>query len=186
MTRTPHGTRRPRPRRRAGSKDLASWWVVGGLDDVDVLITVKHLVLAYDGASPARHALERAAELARPGDLVSVVNVMPDPGVSARVKPPSEQRNRQWRMLDEAQQLLAGRGIESRRVAAVGNVAREILGAAERAEADVIVVARHRGRVLHARRSVSWRIIRGASCDVLVVHDAPAEGGLHSPPLGVD
>jgi nucleotide-binding universal stress UspA family protein len=144
---------------------------------------VTHLLLAYDGARPARHALERAAELARPGDIVSIVNVMPDPGLSARVRVPAEERNRQWHLLDEAQQLLAGRGCESRRVAAVGDVAKEILGAADRADADLIVVARHRRPFLHVRGSITWRIVRDASCDVLVVHDAPAQTGVHTPPL---
>ena len=57
----------------------------------------------------------------------------------------------------------------------VGDVAAEILTAAERIGADVIVVARHRRHAPHLLSSVSGRIVRSASCDVLVVHEAAPE-----------
>lgn len=128
------------------------------------------MLVGYDGSTPARRALEHTADFARPGDRVAVVSVMPEPGVGARITPPSEARNRQWQLLQEAREFLASRGVEAETVALVGDAATEILAAAERWAADVIVVARHRGRTAHLHGSISGRIVRGATCDVLVVH----------------
>ena len=57
------------------------------------------------------------------GDAVNVVNVMPEPGVGARIEPPTDERNRQWRWLDEAQRLLVDCGIQARTMALVGDAA---------------------------------------------------------------
>ena len=96
----------------------------------------RHRLVAYDGSAPARVALRRAVEQTAPGDAVSVVNVMPEPGVSARVGPPRE-RQRQGELLHEAAEYLAGHGIEAQLIPAVGNAASEILAAAEQSGADV-------------------------------------------------
>jgi nucleotide-binding universal stress UspA family protein len=135
------------------------------------------MLVAYDGSAPARRALAHAAEFARPGDSLTVVNVMSEPGVGARIEPPTKERSRQRQLLDEAQRFMAERGIEAQTSAPVGDAAGEVLAAAEQIGADVIVVARHRGRAPHSHRSVSGRIVRAASCDVLVVHAADAEPG---------
>jgi hypothetical protein len=95
-------------------------------------MAVKRLLIAYDGSAPAQRALAHGAALARPDDAVSVINVMPEPGVGARIEPPAEARNRQWSLLGEAQRFLAGRGIDAATVSPVGDVATEILTAAER------------------------------------------------------
>ncbi len=142
------------------------------------------MLVAYDGSSEARRALERAAEVAAPGALVGVVNVMPEPGVSSRLGPWVEERARQALLLDEAAGFLAGRGIRARRFAAVGGAAAEILAAAARMDADLIVVARRRGRMAQLLGSVSGRVVRGARCDVLVVHDAGASGAAGAPGAG--
>ena len=136
---------------------------------------VKHLLIAYDGSAPARRALAHGADLAGPGDVVTVINVMPEPGVGARIEPPSHERNRQWSLLGEAQRFLAGRGIDAGVANPVGDAATEILAAAERIGADVIVVARQRRRAPHLLGSISGHIVRSASCDVLVVHEAGTE-----------
>jgi nucleotide-binding universal stress UspA family protein len=133
---------------------------------------VKRLLVAYDGSPAARRALAHAAQLARPQDNLSVVNVMPEPGVSARIQPASEERHRQRLLLEEAQRLLAASGIEARTIASVGDAATEILATAERLPADLIVVGRHRGRASHLLGSTSSRLVRSATCDVLVVHTA--------------
>ncbi len=125
--------------------------------------------MAYDGSAPAQLALARAAELVGPGDVLSVVNVMPEPGVSARIEPP-EELNRQAGILDEAERFLAARGIDARPIAMIGHPATEILAAAEREGADLIVVARRSGHTAHVLGSVTGRIVRSAGCDVLVVH----------------
>jgi nucleotide-binding universal stress UspA family protein len=128
------------------------------------------MLVAYDGSTPARCALEHAADFARPGDRVAIVSVIPEPGVGARIAPPSDARNRQWQLLEEARESLAACGVEAETMAPVGDAATEILAAAERRGADVIVVGRHRGRTAHLHGSVSGRVVRGATCDVLVVH----------------
>jgi nucleotide-binding universal stress UspA family protein len=133
------------------------------------------MLVAYDGSAAAQRALAHAAELARPGDSVTVVNVMPEPGVGARIEPPIGERSRQWHLLDEAQRFMAERDIEAHTLAPVGDAATEILAAAEQLEAGVIVVARSRGRGPRAHGSISGHIVRAASCDVLVVHAADAE-----------
>lgn len=137
----------------------------------------KRILIAFDGSGPSRRALAHAADLTQPGDTVTVANVMPVPGVGARIEPPVEERNRQRHLLDEARRFLAERGIEAGTEAPVGNAATEILAAADRLGADVIVIARHRGRMPHVLGSVSSRIVRAAECDVLVVHEAAVEGG---------
>jgi nucleotide-binding universal stress UspA family protein len=143
---------------------------------------MRRLLVAYDGSAAARQALAHAAELVGPDDSVSVVNVMPEPGISARIEPPSDERYRQRLLLDEALQFLDNSGIRAQRVAAVGDAVTEILAAAERLGADVIVVGRHRGHPLHLHGWVSSRLARAATCDVLVVHETGGEGAANRPP----
>jgi nucleotide-binding universal stress UspA family protein len=135
---------------------------------------MKRLLVGYDGSAPAQRALAHAAEFARPGDAVSVVNVMPEPGISSRLERRSQERNRQRELLDEAHRFLAGRGIDATMLAPVGEAATQIVAAAQEIEADMIVVAKHHGHVPHLLGSISSRIVRSAHCDVLVVHEAPA------------
>jgi nucleotide-binding universal stress UspA family protein len=138
---------------------------------------VKRVLVAYDGSAAARRALDHAGELARPGDRVTVVNVMPEPGVGARLGPPAEERNRQSLLLGEARRLLAVRGIEADLAAPVGDPAAEIVAAADELGADLIVVGRHRSRSHHLLGSVSDHIVRAANRDVLVIHAAGTDGG---------
>src|SRR5512132_2865260 len=99
---------------------------------------VRNVLVAYDGSEAARRALAHAADLARPDDRLAVVNVMPEPGVSAAIGPPSEEL-RQEEALDDARRFLAQQGIEAELLARVGNAASEILAAAEQVDADVVV-----------------------------------------------
>ncbi len=130
----------------------------------------RRLLVAYDGTAATRLAIERVAEVARPGDEVSVVNVMPEPGVSSRIGPFTRERSRQRAILEDAARMLARRGIVVHPVAAVGSPATAILDVAERIGADLIVVAAEPGRRAHGLGSPGDRIARRAGCDVLVVH----------------
>jgi nucleotide-binding universal stress UspA family protein len=136
---------------------------------------VKRVLVAYDGSTAARRALARASEIGRGADGVTVVHVMPVPGVGAGIAPPNRERNEQWRLLEEARQFLAGRGIEVDTAARVGEAAAEILAVADELGADVVVIGRRRGRRAHILGSTSSRIVRDAKCDVLVVHVADGE-----------
>lgn len=141
-----------------------------------VLAVARNVLVAYDGSSAARRALEHAADFARPNDRMTVVNVMDEPGVSARIIEPSPERIRQEQTLDDARGYLVDRGIEARTLAKIGdNAAHEILTAADSVGADILVVARRRGRTAHTLGSTSSRILRSAKCDVLVVHDGSSE-----------
>ena len=133
-----------------------------------------HVLIAYDDSSADRYALAHVAERVRPGDVVTIVNVMPEPGVGARLEPATAGRNRQWRVLDEARRFLAARGIETHTQAPVGDVVAEVLAAAELAQADLIVIGQHRGHVPHPLGATSARISRAAPCDVLIVHEPAA------------
>jgi len=133
------------------------------------------MLVAYDGSVAARRALVHAARFALSGDPVTVVNVMPEPGVGAQIGPPPEARNHQWQLLDDAQQFLAARGIAADTADPVGDAATEILATAKHVGADVIVLAHSRRKVPHVHASTTARVIRGADCDVLVVHASDAE-----------
>jgi nucleotide-binding universal stress UspA family protein len=102
---------------------------------------------------------------------VGVVNVMPEPGVSSRLGPYTRERARQARLLGEAEEYLAERGVEALLIAPVGGAAGEIVAAARRMDADLIVLGRHAGRTQRVLGSTSGRVMRHAPCDVLVVHD---------------
>jgi nucleotide-binding universal stress UspA family protein len=132
------------------------------------------VLVAYDGSDAARRALAHAADLARDGDHVTVVDVMPEPGVSAAIAPPSE-RIRQERMLEDAPRFLGGRGIQVETVAPIVHAANEILAAADRIGADIIVVA-DGGNARRLLGSTSSHIVRSARCDVLVVHEDELDG----------
>jgi nucleotide-binding universal stress UspA family protein len=142
---------------------------------------MKRLLVAYDGSAAARQALAHATELAGPDDSVSV-NVTPEPGISARIEPPSDERYRQRLLLDEALRFLDNSGIRAQGVAAVGDARH---GDPRRRGAfggGVIVVGRHRGHPLHLHGWISSRPARAATCDVLVVHETGGEGaGNRSP-----
>lgn len=130
----------------------------------------QRVLAAYDGSPAARRALARAADVTAPGGMLNVINVMPEPGVSARLVPPAELYE-QAVLLEDAGRQLAARGVRVRMIAAVGNPASEILAAAERESVDIIVIARRSGHASHLLGSVSSHVVRSAHCDVLVVHD---------------
>jgi nucleotide-binding universal stress UspA family protein len=133
-------------------------------------VCVRNVLVAYDGSEAARRALARATELARDDDRMTVVDIMPEPGVSSAIAPPSD-RLRQERMLEDATRFLAGRGIQARTLAPIGDAASEILAAAERIDADAIVIARRAKPTSHLLGSTSGHVVRSAKCDVLVVHE---------------
>jgi len=138
---------------------------------------MRRLLLVYDGSPASRAALARTGEVAGPGDEVSVVNVMPEPGVSCRLAPFSAERDRQDLLLDDAERHLAERAIAVHTRAAVGDEAGETLAAADAIRADLIIVGESHRRLPRVLGSPCDRIVRRAGCDVLVVHDAPAEPG---------
>ncbi|MEX2613236.1 MAG: universal stress protein [Gaiellaceae bacterium] len=137
---------------------------------------MKTIVLGYDDTVPAKHALERTAELARAFEanvvVVSVAPVLvPAPhgiGPIDPTDPPELHREE----LEHAKTLLGERGIEAEYQVALGDPAEMILDLAEARGADMIVVgSREVGLVQRLLgQSVSGAVQRRAHCDVLIVH----------------
>jgi nucleotide-binding universal stress UspA family protein len=127
------------------------------------------VLVAYDGSPTARRALSRACALSPAGTVVTVINVLGAPGLSTRLGAGLEARQEQRELLDEAQEWMARIGVAGATVAATGSPVREILDAAQRMSADLVVVGRGSGRVPHVA-SISGELVRRAGCDVLVVH----------------
>ena len=93
--------------------------------------------------------------------------------ISARIEQASDaQCDRQEELLHEAEHSLTRRGITAHVVAAIGDPAFEILRIAEETNADMIVVGRSRDHTVHLHGSLSMKLVRSATCDVLVVHAA--------------
>jgi nucleotide-binding universal stress UspA family protein len=134
----------------------------------------RQLIVAYDGSPAARVALAHTADLARPSDTVTVVNIIAYQAISARIEQATDaQRHQQSEALREAAQYLSSRGVSMRAVAGIGDAAIEILRIAEQADADMIVVGRRSSHKPHVLGPLSSRLVRAATCDVLVVHLAP-------------
>jgi nucleotide-binding universal stress UspA family protein len=119
----------------------------------------RRILVAYDASDAARRALDRAADLAGYGSWLTVVCVARD-GEPYQEGP-----------LDEAREHLVGRHVPATYLQPVGEPAAELVAAARRLGVDLVVVGR---RTRSLRRlvlgSVSAKVVRHASCDVLVVH----------------
>ncbi len=106
---------------------------------------MKRILVAYDGAQPARRALALAADLAHAfGAEVSLVSVAPTghrPG-GADVWAEAARHERQLR---EARDELRRRGVEAELIASAGNAAEMIERIATEREFDVVIVG-SRGR----------------------------------------
>jgi nucleotide-binding universal stress UspA family protein len=131
------------------------------------------VLFAYDGSPFAKRALRYANRF---GDAVEalVITVSPVLIEAPRTEEstePEHGRREAAEKLEEARRLLAEEGVEAESLHAFGNPAAEIIAAAERHDADLIVVGQ-RGASAIARfieGSVSDRVVRHATCDVLVV-----------------
>jgi nucleotide-binding universal stress UspA family protein len=117
-------------------------------------MSAPRVMVAYDGSPAARRALVHAADIVGRGGTVTVVNVIAAESVSSRLETiTDQQQRRQDATLAEAQAVLASHGVHTDLVATCGNPYAEILSAAERAGAQILVVGRGR----------RWRHILGGS-----------------------
>jgi nucleotide-binding universal stress UspA family protein len=138
---------------------------------------VSKILVGFDGTEEARRALERAIELAQPGDEVTVVAAMPEIVWGAagshndsfeRGVTVADARAH----LDEAAEKLVARGIRTTTLQQHGDPVDVIVDAAKAGDYDTIVVG-SRGHGFAKRLlvgSVSMGVLRHATCDVLVVH----------------
>jgi nucleotide-binding universal stress UspA family protein len=135
---------------------------------------VTRILIAYDGSDESRRALRSASRLVA-GDVVSVISVAPAlieaPRTADFTDPTSEPAVHRTQ-LEEARAIVAETsGVEPETIEAVGNPAAEIIAAAEARDVELIVIGRH-GQHTVARflmGSVADRVVRHATCDVLVV-----------------
>ena len=97
-------------------------------------------MVGYDGSDHARRALERAAELASPGDEVLVVGAVEpklEPETHGAHQDPSESEHRR-KSLEDAKAFLADKEVKVDTVEAYGDPGSAIVAAAK--DADLIVV----------------------------------------------
>jgi nucleotide-binding universal stress UspA family protein len=131
------------------------------------------VLFAYDGSPFAKRALHYATRF---GDdlealVISVSPVLIEAPATEQSTDPEHGRREALEQLEEARRLLAEAGVEAETLHAFGNPAAEIIAAAEQRGADLVIVGQ-RGRSAIARfieGSVTDRVVRHASCDVLVV-----------------
>jgi nucleotide-binding universal stress UspA family protein len=129
------------------------------------------VLFAYDGSPFAKRALRYAKRLDAEFIVITVAQVLIEAPRTEEYEDPSRDTREARRQLDEARDILAEDGVTAELITAVGNPAAEIIGAAEQRGVDLIVVG-HRGRSAISRfieGSVSDRVVRHATCDVLVV-----------------
>ena len=137
---------------------------------------MEQIVVGFDGSEHSRRALERAADLADDGTVLTVVcaadvaRLLRDPAGGTGPVDPADAEARAA-ALAEARTYLEGRGIKARLVEGHGNPADVIVQEAEDSGADLIVVGT---RGLNAAKrlvlgSTSTNVVHHAPCDVLVV-----------------
>lgn len=117
----------------------------------------RRILVGYDGSAAADRALDAAADLAGYGSTLAVVTVQNgelEGAVTAR-----------------ARDQLQRRHVEARYLEPSGEPAEQLVDAARELDVDLVVVGRRdRKPLLGLLGSVSWKVVRRAPCDVLVVH----------------
>ncbi|HEX9192759.1 MAG TPA: universal stress protein [Burkholderiales bacterium] len=136
---------------------------------------IRKILLAYDGSEPAKKAFEFALDLARKYEAqLQVLTVVRPPEFAEDVETEAVIENS--RAYHEKLQTplaleAAAQGVKASTEVAVGHPAEQIIYAADRYRADLIVVG-HRGKTLFQRLllgSVSKQVIQYAGRAVLVV-----------------
>jgi nucleotide-binding universal stress UspA family protein len=137
---------------------------------------MKTIVVGFDDTEPARHALDRAADLAEAfGAKLVVTSVAPILLTVARSAGPvdsADSPQEHAEQLQDAREQLGERNVDAEYVRATGEPADTIVELAEQRDADLIVVGtRERGIVERLLgQSVSDTVAHHAHRDVLIVH----------------
>ena len=152
---------------------------------------MKTILLATDGSPSAASAADEAVALAAAlgaklviasvEELGSRFSMYEAPELDEDLRAP--ERARVDRLLEEAAETAAARGVTCETAHLLGPVAEEICEEAARKEASLVVVGSHGwgslGRVLHG--SVSSEVLHRAHCPVLVVRAAAHSSALDLP-----
>ncbi len=102
------------------------------------------ILVGYDGSEGARKAVDRAATMAKEGDEVVLVFVVPPTKMVEFTGFDTDLTvERAQEMLDEVVNSLEDSGIAVSSVVKEGNVAKEIIDLGARLECDLIVVGSH-------------------------------------------
>jgi nucleotide-binding universal stress UspA family protein len=131
------------------------------------------VLFGYDGSAYAKRGLQYAKRFGADAEVtvITVAQVLIEAPRTGEFEDPARGTAEARRQLQDAEKLLSEDGVTADFVSAVGNPAAEIIAAAEERDVDLIVVG-HRGRSAISRfieGSVSDRVVRHATCDVLVV-----------------
>lgn len=139
-------------------------------------MSYQKIVVGYDESDSAKHALERAAAVAKAfGSQLIVTSVAPvvtSVGRSAGPIDPTDPPARHIEELKHAETYLEGEGLHADLVPAVGDPARTIAEVAKEHDADLIIVGTHEPNVIERLfgQSVSEAVTHKVHCDVLIVH----------------
>ena len=136
---------------------------------------LENLVVGYDGSGPSKRAFQHALELARRFGahlwIVAVVQV-PEPAITTEVEGIIDLENERLKpVFQELAVEARAAGVEIETESVVGHPAEQLIHYAEGHNADLLVVG-SRGRSRLKRwmlGSVSERVLRYASCSVLVI-----------------
>jgi nucleotide-binding universal stress UspA family protein len=136
------------------------------------------IVVGYDHTDPSKHALERAAEIAKAfGATLIVTSVAPllhSSPRSAAVGPadPADSLSHHEEELAAAKSFLDEQGLNAELVPAIGEPAVAIVRLAEERDADLVVVGTRELGVIQRvlGQSVSQEVARRIHRDVLIVH----------------
>jgi nucleotide-binding universal stress UspA family protein len=137
---------------------------------------VKTIVVGFDGTEAAGRALERAADLAEAFQarlvVTSVAPVLVPASHGSGAIDPTDTPADHEAQLEDARTRLASRSVETEVRSALGDPAEAIVGVAEEAGADLIVVGTREPNFVQRLlgQSVSSAVARHARCDVLIVH----------------
>ena len=137
---------------------------------------MKTILIGYDGTETSKHALKRAAEIAKPlGAKIVVTSVAPMlVGTPRGAGPydPADPPSAHDAQLHEAAALLEEHGITPTLERGHGDPADVILEIADQVDADLIVLGTHERSLVERAlgMSVSGAVSRKAHRDVLIVH----------------
>ena len=157
-------------------KDTKSGKMRAKIDGRDSMF--RHILVAFDGSTYARKALDVAIEMAKAlGAGLSIVSVeehLPSyPGDIGEVKEEKERQNEIFKKLQqEARETVRSKGLDFHRTDVLtGHVAKSIIDHAKSIECDLIVMG-------HSGRSGVWgsflgstaeKVSRNAHCTVMIV-----------------
>jgi len=136
----------------------------------------QRILVAYDGSSPAQHAVEIALALA--GFAMSTVLILAvikpsEPDDSSRFQAVLEDTRRRYESsFASLRERARGAGINLKTWVIVGKPAEEIISRAGAMHADLIVMGRHGKSAIRRFMlgSNSERVIQNAQCPVMLVH----------------